>query len=118
LTDPRNLPRTWEEADERVRRGDPIDLAFPRKEYFMPNVVDLGEYRERDLTPRQKLVLQRIRDGASCGLCGDLGAIIDPHVPGPNAGQPVPCMACGKLGEQGIVGKPRSLPTEGTQDEA
>lgn len=72
-----------------------------------PNVVDLGEYRERDLTPRQRLVMQRIREGAECGLCGDLGAIIDPHAPGPNAGQPVPCMACGKRGEQGIIGKPR-----------
>lgn len=31
MTDPRDLPRTWAEADERVMRGDHIDLAFPHQ---------------------------------------------------------------------------------------
>jgi hypothetical protein len=55
--------------------------------------VNLAEYRDAGLTPRQREVAQRVRSGeAECGLCGDLGAFDEQSREG------VPCMACGKVG--------------------
>lgn len=62
------------------------------------SVVDLQEYRLRDLGERQRVVYRIIMAGESeCGLCGDLGAMIDPDCGGPRAGEPVPCMGCGRM---------------------
>jgi hypothetical protein len=67
-------------------------------------VVDLREYRERDLAPRERNVLARIRSGeANCGLCGDLGALRQA------TNEPVACMACGKFGEPE---RPQDAPTK------
>ena len=63
------------------------------------DVVNLLDFSERGLSERQREVLRRVRAGADCPMCGDLGAVVDPECGTPNAGKPAACMACGRVGE-------------------
>lgn len=68
----------------------------------MSNVTDLGEYRDRGLTRRQRLVAERYRTGRyeHCGLCTDLGCV------SAATGEGVPCMACGRVGVLPVEERP------------
>jgi hypothetical protein len=53
--------------------------------------ISLDEKRWEGLDDRQRRVVQAIRAGSDCGLCGDLGAV-------DWRGAGVPCLQCGRAG--------------------
>jgi hypothetical protein len=56
-------------------------------------IITLADYRDRDLTSRQRVVVGIWERGeCECGLCGDLGCLDE------STGEGVPCMNCGRTG--------------------